>query len=156
MTKPFHIYNRIYHKTACYVTFSDFLLGLGIVIYEMPRCGSTPCQLEQVYWNADVGATWLCYEGCLQDIHTKQITTKIIYKGTTQQWCLCQWTPHENGHSCYWIHSQVYHFVSLLYSNKANRPGYAHLYIFNSAEANKVAWKPVKRRVYGQSNAMVE
>lgn len=57
MSKPFLIYNRICHKRACYMTHSDLLLGLGIIIYEMPRHVSTPCQLEQVCWNADVGAT---------------------------------------------------------------------------------------------------
>ncbi|GBM74594.1 hypothetical protein AVEN_151041-1 [Araneus ventricosus] len=36
----------------------------------------------------------------------------------------------------FYIHSQIYHMVSPLCSNKRNRPGYGQLYIFESSEAS--------------------
>jgi hypothetical protein len=61
-------------------------------IHNTLRYVSTPCQLDWVCENADGGATWwLYYESCFQGIHTKQITTKYIYKNKTQQQCSHQW-----------------------------------------------------------------
>jgi hypothetical protein len=47
--------------------------------------------------------------------------------------------PPDSGLYCFWIHGQIHYLVSLLYPNKANKPGYGELYIFKSAE-EKTKW----------------
>ncbi|GBN12749.1 hypothetical protein AVEN_246718-1 [Araneus ventricosus] len=44
--------------------------------------------------------------------------------------------PPGTGPYCFRIHGQIYHMVSLLYSNERNKPGYGQLYIFDSSEAS--------------------
>jgi hypothetical protein len=44
-------------------------------------------------------------------------------------------SPPGNGTYCFWIHGQIYHLVSPLYPNEANKPEYGQLYIFDSDEA---------------------
>jgi hypothetical protein len=41
----------------------------------------------------------------------------------------------ENGPYSFRTHGQIYHSVSPLYPNGANKPGYGQLHIFDSAEA---------------------
>jgi hypothetical protein len=68
-------------------------------MYKTLRYVYVPRQLERVRGNANEGVTWrLHYEGCLQGIHAKQITTENIYDNTTQQWRSSQWALELNHH----------------------------------------------------------
>jgi hypothetical protein len=40
-------------------------------------------------------------------------------------------SPPGNGPDCIRIHGQIYHLLSPLYPNKANKPGHRQLYIFD-------------------------
>jgi hypothetical protein len=63
-------------------------------------------------------------------------------------------SPPGNGPYCLRIHGHIYHLVSRLNPNEANKPGHRRLYISDSAEtSNKTAWKPTKPRVFGPSIA---
>jgi hypothetical protein len=42
--------------------------------------------------------------------------------------------PSGNVSHCFWIHGQIYHFFSLLYSNEANKPEYGE---FDPAETTR-------------------
>jgi hypothetical protein len=46
-----------------------------------------------------------------------------------------------NGLYSFRIYDKIYHFVSLLYPNDKNRPGYGHLYIFDTAQEKKPVLK---------------
>jgi hypothetical protein len=49
----------------------------------------------------------------LEGIHARQIATRNIYESTTQQWHLHQQATG-NGPHCFWMHGQIYHFVSAI------------------------------------------
>jgi hypothetical protein len=42
--------------------------------------------------------------------------------------------PSGKGVYCFWIHSWIYHLISLVHPNGANKPVYGQLYIFISYE----------------------
>jgi hypothetical protein len=43
-------------------------------------------------------------------------------------------SPPGNGTYCFQTHSQIFHFVSVLYPELENIPGYGQLYIFDYVE----------------------
>jgi hypothetical protein len=45
--------------------------------------------------------------------------------------------PSGNGPYSSWTHGQIYHSVSMVYPNKANKQGYGQLHILNSAKTTK-------------------
>lgn len=115
-------------------------------------------QLAHVWRNTDRSATWLShYESCFMGIHRKRMATENV------QECMSALGINRHGdQTVNWKWSilfpdtqLIYHSVSLLYPNEASKPGYGQLYIFSSAETTKTAWKPIKPRVYSQSNAMI-
>jgi hypothetical protein len=102
-SQPFYIYLKFILVLSSHLRFREFtntsikikIYGYGIVyIYKTLRYVFAPHQLEPEFrGKADGGASCrLYYESCLQRIHAKQITTKIIYESTGQRRLSHQWT----------------------------------------------------------------
>jgi hypothetical protein len=50
-------------------------------MYKMLMYVSAPCKLQQVRQNADGATVWqLCYESCLQKIHSKPTATDNMHE----------------------------------------------------------------------------